>query len=66
MAKENNETPPVFWKENWDGEQAKGGIYFRSFDLNKFIRGVEEKDEVVGIQFDGNNIQLITKIKEDE
>ena len=39
--------------------EAKGGIMFRSFDLNKFIKLVEEKDEVVGIKFDGNNLELI-------
>lgn len=48
----------IFWKENWQGD-AKGGIMFRSFDLNKFIKLVEEKDEVVGIKFDGNNLELI-------
>tara|TARA_R100000908_G_C3643663_1_gene78694 strand:- start:104 stop:292 length:189 start_codon:yes stop_codon:yes gene_type:complete len=50
----------IFWKENWQGD-AKGGIMFRSFDLNKFIRLVEGKDEVVGIKFDGNNLELIVK-----
>tara|TARA_R100000988_G_scaffold80725_1_gene44094 strand:- start:634 stop:822 length:189 start_codon:yes stop_codon:yes gene_type:complete len=48
----------IFWKENWQGD-AKGGIMFRSFDLNKFIKLVEKKDEVVGIKFDGNNLELI-------
>ena len=52
----------IFWKDGFDGE-AKGGIYFRSFDLNKFIEKVEieEGKEVVGIQFEGNNLELITK-----
>lgn len=55
----------IFWKENWQGD-AKGGIMFRSFDLNKFIRLVEEKDEVVGIKFDGNNLELIVKNQKED
>ncbi len=50
----------IFWKDEWEGE-AKGGIMFRLFDLNKFIKKVEEKEEVVGIKFDGNNLELIVK-----
>jgi len=49
----------VFWKEGFEGE-AKGGMFFRSFDLNKFIEKVESSDEeVVGIKFEGNNLELI-------
>ena len=49
----------VFWKKGFDGE-AKGGVFFRSFDLNKFIERVESSDEeVVGIRFEGNNLELI-------
>tara|TARA_Y100001972_G_scaffold64978_1_gene79219 strand:+ start:11644 stop:11829 length:186 start_codon:yes stop_codon:yes gene_type:complete len=50
----------IFWKDGFEGE-AKGGLMFRSFDLNKFIKKVEEKDEVVGIKFEGNNLELIVK-----
>ena len=50
----------IFWKDGFEGE-AKGGLMFRSFDLNKFIKKVEEKDEVVGIKFEGNNLELIIK-----
>lgn len=50
----------VFWKDGFEGD-AKGGIMFRSFDLNKFIKKVEEDQEVVGIKFDGNNLELIVK-----
>ena len=52
----------IFWKDGWEGE-AKGGIYFRAFDLNKFINNLEIKGEsVVGIKFDdSNNIEFITK-----
>lgn len=49
----------VFWKEGFEGE-AKGGVFFRSFDLNKFLEKVESSDEeVVGIKFEGNNLELI-------
>lgn len=52
----------IFWKDGFNGE-AEGGVYFRVFDLNKFIEKVEieEGKEVVGIQFEGNNLELITK-----
>jgi len=50
----------VFWKDGFEGE-AKGGLMFRSFDLNKFIKKVEESEEVVGIKFEGNNLELIIK-----
>lgn len=50
----------VFWKDGFDGN-AKGGIFFRSFDLNKFIKKVEGTGELVGIKFDGNNVELIIK-----
>ena len=53
----------VFWKDGFEGE-AKGGLHFRSFELNKFMRQVEsskDSDEVVGIQFSDNNLELILK-----
>jgi hypothetical protein len=50
----------IFWKDGFNGG-AIGGVYFRSFDLNKFIKKLEEKDEVVGIKFEGNNVELIIK-----
>ena len=55
----------VFWKDGFDGE-AKGGLMFRSFDLNKFIKVVESADtggEVVGIKFKDSNLELIVKSK---
>jgi len=61
---ENNKfEEPVFWKDGFSGE-AEGGMHFRSFDLNKFIKKVEsaeENGEVVGIKFEGNNLELIIK-----
>jgi len=51
----------VFWKDGFDGE-AVGGLHFRSFDLNQFIKKVEEDGtEVVGVKFEGNNLELIIK-----
>jgi len=53
----------VFWKEGLkDNDEVKGGIYFRSFELNKFIKLVEkEEGEVVGLEFEDNNIHIIIK-----
>jgi len=53
----------VFWKDGFEGK-AEGGIFFRSFELNKFLRGVEEdRGEVVGLRFDGNNVEVIVANK---
>ena len=58
----------IFWSDNAhlyhhkDGVKFRGGIYFRSFDLNKFIQRVEkEEGEVVGLCFEGNNVDIIVK-----
>tara|TARA_R100000951_G_C2504600_1_gene138479 strand:- start:337 stop:534 length:198 start_codon:yes stop_codon:yes gene_type:complete len=53
----------VFWKDGLkDSDEVKGGIYFRSFELNKFIKLVEkEEGEVVGLEFEDNNIHIIIK-----
>ena len=54
----------TFWKDGFEGH-ATGSYFFRSFDLNKFFQLVEkEEGEVVGIQLEGNNVELI--IKKDE
>lgn len=57
----------IFWKDNFEGK-ALGGIMFRSFDLNKFIKDLElsHDREVVGIQFDGNNLELFVKKEEND
>lgn len=52
----------VFWREDFEGAEAQGGFFFRSFDLNKFLKKVEASEsggEVVGIKFEGNNIEII-------
>lgn len=49
----------VFAKSDFEGE-AKGGIFFRSFDLSKFLEKVEASDEeVVGLRFEGNNLEVL-------
>ena len=50
----------IFWLEEFEGK-AKGGLWFRAIDLNKFIQKVQadNKTKVVGIRFEGNNLELI-------
>ena len=49
----------VFSKSDFDGK-AEGGIFFRSFELNKFLESVEANDEeVVGLRFEGNNVEIL-------
>ena len=49
----------IFWLNEFEGE-AKGGLWFRAFDLNKFIQKVQTDDKkVVGMRFEGNNMELI-------
>jgi len=54
----------VFWREDFQDGEAQGGFFFRSFDLNKFLKQVEESEnggEVVGIRFEDNNLEVIVK-----
>jgi hypothetical protein len=54
----------IFWKDGFEDGEAQGGIFIRSFDLNKFLTKVEtDGTEIVGIKFEGNNLEIITKIK---
>ena len=51
----------IFWKDNVKGE-FHGGYYFRAFDLIKFMKLVEkEEGEVVGLEFEDNNVNVIIK-----
>ena len=53
----------TFWKEEleWKGE-IKGGYYFRAFELVEFFEKLgKEKKEVVGLEFDGNNVNVIVR-----
>ena len=50
-----------FWKDDYEGP-VQGGYYFRAFDLVKFMKLVEkEEGEVVGLQFEDNNVNVIIK-----
>ena len=50
-----------FWVDGFHG-QVQGGYYFRAFELVKFMKKIEKEiDEVVGLEFDGNNVNIITK-----
>ena len=44
-----------------------GGYYFRAFELVKFMKLVEEEEgEVVGLEFEDNNVNVIIKANEEE
>ena len=54
----------VFWKDGFEDGEAKGGYFLRSFDLKKFIEKIEaDGTEVVGIKFEDNNMEIITKVQ---
>lgn len=55
----------TFWLDQWNGV-AKGGIYFRSFDLNKFMKKLEEEGhgKVVGLEFEDGNVNCIVEATE--
>ena len=55
----------IFWVDSFNGK-ASGGYYFRAFDLVKFMKLVEkEEGEVVGLEFDCNNVNVIIKANEE-
>ena len=52
----------IFWLADFKEGTAHGGYYFRAFDLIKFMKLVEkEEGQVVGLEFEGNNINVIIK-----
>ena len=56
----------IFWKDTFDGEKAKGGIFYRAVDLKKFMELVEANEngnggEIVGIRCEDNNVEFIVK-----
>ncbi len=58
----------IFWKDTYDGEYAKGGIFIRAVELKKFLELVESNEngnggEVVGLRFSDNNLEIIVKPK---
>jgi len=58
----------IFWSDKASPNgKYRGGIYFRAFDLVKFMKLVEkEEGEVVGLCFDGNNVDVIIKENDKE
>ena len=57
----------IFWLDKFKDGKAQGGYYFRAFDLVKFMKLVEkEEGEVVGLEFDGNNVNVIIKANEED
>jgi hypothetical protein len=56
----------IFWKDTFQGEEAKGGFFVRAVELKKFLESVEAAEhggEVVGLRFDDNNLEVIVKPK---
>ena len=52
----------IFWLEEFKDGTARGGYYFRAFDLIKFMKLVEkEEGEVVGLCFEDNNVDVIIR-----
>ena len=52
----------IFWLDEFKDGKAQGGYYFRAFDLIKFMKLVEkEEGEVVGLEFEDNNVNVIIK-----
>ena len=52
----------IFWLDKFKEGTAHGGYYFRAFDLIKFMKLVEkEEGEVVGLEFEDNNVNIIIK-----
>jgi hypothetical protein len=57
----------VFWREDFNDGDAKGGFYFRAVDLTKFFNLVEKSEDggqVVGLRFDDNNVEIIVKVND--
>ena len=55
----------IFWLDKFNGK-AQGGYYFRAFDLIKFMKLVEkEEGEVVGLEFEDNNVNVIIKANDE-
>ena len=48
----------IFWVDDFQGT-AKGGYYFRAFDLVKFMKDVEEQEDVERISEGIGEVQRI-------
>lgn len=64
---DNNEPSYIFWRDNCDGE-FRGGMFFRSMGIGKFIKDCENKGYVMaGVKFDqSNNCEFIFKKPESD
>lgn len=57
----------IFWKDfDGDDKPLQGGIFVRAVELKNFLELVEANEsgnggEVVGLRFDGNNLEVIVK-----
>ena len=52
----------TFWLDEFKDGKARGVYYFRAFDLVQFLKKLENNDlEVVGLEFDGNNVNVLVK-----
>jgi hypothetical protein len=51
----------TFWSESFGEGRVQGGYYFRAFDLIKFMKLVK----VVGLEFEGNNVNVIIKANDE-
>ena len=56
---------PIFWKDGWEGATSQRIYPYRAFEFNQFLRKLElECDEnVVGIQFEENNVTILVEHK---
>ena len=66
--KYNNMKKKTFWSDeahihfHRNKGEVVGGYYFRAFDLIKFMKLIEEEEgEVVGLEFEDNNVNVIIK-----
>ena len=66
--KYNNMKKKTFWSDeahihfHKNKGKISGGYYFRAFELVKFMKLVEkEEGEVVGLEFEDNNVNIIIK-----
>ena len=60
-----NKEKKIFWLDDHSGP-ARGGYYFRAFDLIKFMELVEkEEGEVVALEFEDNNVNVIIKANDE-
>lgn len=56
----------VFWKDDYTDGPLQGGIFVRAVELKQFLELVEANEngnggEVVGLRFEGNNLEIIVK-----